>query len=101
MNINALNNLIFISSIFILVVFYSHYKKLLYREKAVNDFDGGVVVGFSLMVALLLSFAPKEALNSIPALIRPIVGNGFVMGVITVLILEHLIFRTGKKAKKG
>ena len=39
-------------------------------------------------------------LNSIPALIRPIVGNGFVMGVITVLILEHLIFRSGKKAKK-
>ena len=61
---------------------------------------GGRVVGFSLMVALLLSFAPDEALNSIPALIRPIVGNGFVMGVITVLILEHLIFRSGKKAKK-
>lgn len=65
-----------------------------------TDFDGGIVVGFSLMVALLLSFAPDEALNSIPALIRPIVGNGFVMGVITVLILEHLIFRAGKKAKK-
>ena len=68
--------------------------------KAVDGFDGGLVVGFSLMVALLLSFAPDEALNSIPALIRPIVGNGFVMGVITVLILEHLIVRSGKKAKK-
>ena len=74
--------------------------QMMIREKAVDGFDGGIVVGFSLMVALLLSFAPDEALNSIPALIRPIVGNGFVMGVITVLILEHLIFRSGKKAKK-
>ena len=74
--------------------------QMMIREKAVDGFDGGLVVGFSLMVALLLSFAPDEALNSIPALIRPIVGNGFVMGVITVLILEHLIFRSGKKAKK-
>ena len=74
--------------------------QMMIREKAVDGFDGGIVVGFSLMVALLLSFAPDEALNSIPALIRPIVGNGFVMGVITVLILEHLIFRAGKKAKK-
>lgn len=74
--------------------------QMMIREKAVDGFDGGLVVGFSLMVALLLSFAPDEALNSIPALIRPIVGNGFVMGVITVLILEHLIFRAGKKAKK-
>ena len=74
--------------------------QMMIREKAVDGFDGGIVVGFSLMVALLVSFAPDEALNSIPALIRPIVGNGFVMGVITVLILEHLIFRAGKKAKK-
>lgn len=48
--------------------------------KAVDGFDGGIVVGFSLMVALLLSFAPDEALNSIPALIRPIVGNGLSWG---------------------
>lgn len=74
---------------------------MMIREKAVDGFDGGIVVGFSLMVALLLSFAPDEALNSIPALIRPIVGNGFVMGVITVLILEHLIFRAGKKLRRN
>jgi len=42
---------------------------------------------------------PEELNAQIPALIRPIVGNGFVMGVITVLILEHGIFRD-KKPKK-
>lgn len=67
--------------------------QMLVREKAITDFDSGVVVGLPLMVALLLSFAPEEVLNLIPSLFRPIVGNGFVMGVITVLIMEHLIFK--------
>ena len=67
--------------------------QMLVREKAIIDFDSGVVVGLPLMVALLLSFAPEEVLNLIPSLFKPIVGNGFVMGVITVLIMEHLIFK--------
>ena len=67
--------------------------QMLVREKAITDFDSGVVVGLPLMGALLLSFAPEEVLNLIPSLFKPIVGNGFVMGVITVLIMEHLIFK--------
>ncbi len=67
--------------------------QMLVREKAITDFNSGVVVGLPLMVALLLSFAPEEVLNLIPSLFKPIVGNGFVMGVITVLIMEHLVFR--------
>ena len=67
--------------------------QMLVREKAITDFDSGVVVGLPLMVALLLSFAPEGVLNLIPSLFKPIVGTGFVMGVITVLIMEHLIFK--------
>ena len=33
--------------------------QMLVREKAITDFDSGVVVGLPLMVALLLSFAPE------------------------------------------
>ena len=67
--------------------------QMLVREKAITDFDSGVVVGLPLMVALLLSFAPEKVLNLIPYLFKPIVGTGFVMGVLTVLIMEHLIFK--------
>lgn len=67
--------------------------QMLVREKAITDFDSGVVVGLPLMVALLLSFAPEEVLNLIPSLFKPIMGNGFVMGVIAVLMMEHLIFK--------
>ena len=41
--------------------------QMLVREKAITDFDSGVVVGLPLMVALLLSFAPEEVLNLIPS----------------------------------
>jgi len=30
---------------------------------------------------------------AVPSLLRPIVGNGFVMGIIVVLLLEHLVLR--------
>ena len=65
-------------------------------SKAVLNFNHGIIIAMPLMIAILVSFMPKEFSNEIPALIRPIVANGFVMGVIAVLILEHLIFREKK-----
>lgn len=66
---------------------------LMIREKAVDTFDHGVIVGLSLMVAILITFMPEAVLHQMPAIIRPVVGNGFVMGVIMVLLLEHVVLR--------
>lgn len=73
--------------------------QMLVKEQAISNFNSGITIGFPLMVALLLSFAPQEVISRIPALVRPIIGNGFVMGVVSVLLLEHLIFRSPKKNK--
>ena len=70
--------------------------QMMVNEKAIHDFHTGIVVGLPLMVAIVISFAPPEAVRQIPALIRPIVGNGFVMGIITVILLEHLFCRPAK-----
>lgn len=69
--------------------------QLVVRQKAVMEFNDGAVIGLSMMVALLISFAPAEALAQIPSLLRPVLGNGFVMGIITVLLMEHLVYRKG------
>lgn len=45
------------------------------------------------MIGLLIAFAPQAAFEGFPDLLRPIVGNGFVMGTITVILLEHVVFR--------
>lgn len=74
--------------------------QLVVRQKAVAEFNDGAVIGLSMMVALLISFAPTEALAQIPSLLRPILGNGFVMGVITVLVMEHLVYRKKQEVPK-
>ena len=58
-------------------------------DKSASSFESGLVIGLPVMVALLFGVVP---MGVIPALLRPVVGNGFVMGVITVLILEHCVF---------
>jgi hypothetical protein len=34
----------------------------------------------------------------VPMVLQPLVGNGFAMGVITVVIMEHVINRAPKQA---
>ena len=48
------------------------------------------------MLSIIISFLSPEVLNSFPTILRPILGNGFVMGVVSVLIMEHLIFKKSK-----
>lgn len=62
-------------------------------EKGVASFVGGLVVGLPIMLSLIIAFAPPHSFAAFPALLRPIVGNGFVVGTIAVIVLEHGIFR--------
>lgn len=65
-------------------------------SQSAKTFEECLILGLPIMVALVFGIIP---MNAIPAILRPIVGNGFVMGVITVMLLEHLILR--QRAKKG
>ncbi len=66
---------------------------VLTQSGGVTDFAGGVVMGLPLMIGLLISFAPPAALGGFPEFLRPVVGNGFVMGTVAVILLEHVVFR--------
>lgn len=70
--------------------------QMLTREQAVTDFNSGIIIAVPLMVSILITFAPAETLNQIPSLLRPILGNGFVMGLIAVLLMELVIMRKKK-----
>lgn len=72
---------------------------MMMNEKAVVGYNDGIVIGLSIMVAVLISIAPESAIAQIPDLIRPILGNSFVMGVVTVMLLEHIVFRKKKSIK--
>lgn len=61
--------------------------------KSVTTFRHGMIIGLPVMLDVILSFAPNEAIAQIPSLIRPIAGNGFVAGIVLVLLLEHVLLR--------
>ena len=70
--------------------------EIINSTKALLSFRDGLVLGIPIMLTLALSFAPQEAMEAIPSLLRPIVGNGFVMGIIVIILLEHIVLRERK-----
>ena len=70
-----------------------------HQNSAVKTFEDGMVVGVPLLIGVLVSFLPDAVASGFPAIIAPIITNGFVMGVLTVLILEHLVYRNGSKGR--
>lgn len=71
--------------------------EIMHSTKAVLSFNDGLILGLPIMLTVVLSFAPAEAMAAVPSLLRPIVGNGFVMGIIVVLILEHFVLKNRRK----
>lgn len=67
--------------------------EMLHSTKAVQSFADALTVGLPLMVAMLFTMMPK---GIAPAMLEPLVGNGFAMGVITVMLLEHVVNRQAK-----
>lgn len=65
------------------------------ESSSVGSFEDGLIVGLPLMLGTVIAFLPPEAAATIPTVLRPLVGNGFVVGVAAVLILEHWFWRSG------
>ncbi|MBQ9137630.1 MAG: purine/pyrimidine permease [Alistipes sp.] len=70
---------------------------LTHSTSATTTFKDGLVLAIPIMFTIVLSFAPQSAMATIPSLLRPIVGNGFVMGIIIILLLEHLFLKEKKQ----
>ncbi|WP_459929104.1 hypothetical protein [Desulfosporosinus burensis] len=56
-------------------------------------FEYGLVIGLPMILGVIISYLPPSVLNTFPPILKPVLGNGFVVGVIAVLIMEHLVFR--------
>jgi xanthine/uracil permease len=71
---------------------------VVYQQSATVRYEHGLSVGLALLVGTSVAFLPPEVLKTIPALLRPILGNGFVVGVLLCLMLEHLVFPAHKRS---
>lgn len=67
--------------------------EMMQSTRSATTFADALTLGLPLMVAMLFQLMPK---GIAPEVIQPLVGNGFAMGVIAVIVLEHVINRPQK-----
>jgi xanthine/uracil permease len=67
--------------------------EMLQSTKSAETFADALTMGVPLMVALVFQLMPTGVA---PKLLEPLMGNGFAMGVLMVIVMEHVINR-GKK----
>jgi xanthine/uracil permease len=63
-------------------------------------FDDGLVIGLSIFLGTVVAFLPVYVLKTIPSFLQPILGNGFVVGVVSALLLEHIVLGVHKEGEK-
>ena len=56
-------------------------------------YEDGLIVGFPLLLGTLSAFLPAEIILALPKTIRPLLANGFVVGTVAAMLLEHVVFR--------
>ncbi len=57
------------------------------------QFKDGLVIGLPLMLATIIAFLPADFLYGFPSVLRPVLGNGFVVGITAALLMDHWIFK--------
>lgn len=58
--------------------------------------DIGLVIGLPLMLGIIVAFLPSGILNTFPATLRPLLGNGFLVGLVAALFMEHVVVPGGQ-----
>ncbi|KIV50769.1 permease [Aneurinibacillus migulanus] len=53
-----------------------------------------LIIGFGLLGGIGLMFVPPEALQVLPPIFSYIFGNGLVMGVLLIIFMEQVVFRS-------
>ena len=51
----------------------------------------GVVLGAAMGAGMVVAFLPPETALAVPAMARPVLTNGFVVGLVAALFLEHVL----------
>jgi len=56
-----------------------------------SDLESLLVIGLPLMLGTVIAFLPAEVVGTFPAAIRPLLGNGFIIGLAAALFMEHVV----------
>ncbi len=73
---------------------------IIFESKGGFQFETGLIIGLPILLGTIIAFLPESILATFPGVLRPVAGNGFVVGVIAGLVLEHLVFRSDNETLK-
>jgi xanthine/uracil permease len=62
------------------------------QTHCLNSFDDALILALPVLLGVIIAFLPAEVTAAIPALLKPLLGNGFVVGLLTVLFMEHIVY---------
>ena len=56
----------------------------------------GLIIGITMIIGIGIMFLPASAFANMPQMLRYIVSNGLIMGIIIVILFEHVVLRVKK-----
>ncbi len=62
-----------------------------------SRFDNALLIGLPILTGIIIAFLPPTVVTTFPASLRPILSNGFVVGVLCSLLLEHIIMKPAEE----
>lgn len=65
------------------------------------ELEDGVAIGLPVILGTIMAFLPADVVATFPVALRPTLGNGFVVGVSSSLLLEHVLFRRWARAPRA
>lgn len=63
------------------------------RKEEDFKLENGFVIGLPIILGIIITFLPDHIVNLFPPFLIPILSNGFVVGILSAFILEHIILR--------
>ncbi|MFA4876322.1 MAG: solute carrier family 23 protein [Methanoregula sp.] len=57
------------------------------------NYNSGIVIGVSLIFAILIAFIPVTTKTLMSTRIEPVLANAFIVGIFSALVIEHIFFR--------
>ena len=57
------------------------------------QYEDALVIGASTLLGVIAVFLPDHVIQALHPPLKPLLGNGLVVGVISAIILEHVVLR--------
>jgi xanthine/uracil permease len=57
------------------------------------QYEDALVIGASTLLGVIAVFLPDQTIQALHPSLKPLLGNGLVVGVISAIILEHVVLR--------